>query len=208
MTNTLILASSSPRRRQLLKQMGLEFEVIPADIDETARVQERPQALVRRLAVSKAVRVGEVHAEAVVIGADTVVALGRTILGKPQDTREAERMLQMLSGTRHEIYTGVSVWSGTRGQGFVKVCVARVTFRPLLPVEIQAYVATGEPMDKAGAYAIQGGAGQWVESYEGNLETVVGLPRETVERLLKRMAGDKAWGFEKHPGTKGRGSGS
>ncbi len=208
MMNSLILASSSPRRRYLLTQMGLEFDIIPANIDETCRADERPEALVRRLAASKAISVGESHPSALVIGADTVVALGRKILGKPRDTDEAERMLQMLSGARHEVYTGVSVWSGTRGQGFVKVCVARVTFRPLLPVEIQAYVATGEPMDKAGAYAIQGGAGPWVESYEGNLETVIGLPRDVVGRLLKRMAGDKAWGFEKHQGTKGRGSGS
>ncbi|NMP21247.1 Maf family protein [Sulfobacillus harzensis] len=206
--NSLILASSSPRRHHLLSQMGLSFEVVPADLDETARPHERPESLVRRLAASKALAVGEKRPEALVLGADTVVALGAQILGKPRDASDAERMLQMLSGTRHEICTGVSVWSGVRGLGYVAVSVAHVTFRPLSPVEIQTYVATGEPMDKAGAYAIQGGAGRWVESYEGNLETVIGLPRDVVERLLKRMAGEKAWGSEKHPGTKGRGSGS
>ncbi len=186
---SVILASASPRRRHLLTQMGLEFEVHPADIDETPRRDERPEVLVRRLAVEKALVVAQKHPDALVIGADTVVALGRMILGKPHDADHARAMLQMLSGNRHEIYTGVAVWSGARQRGYASVNVAHVTFRSLTPAEIDDYVATGEPMDKAGSYAIQGGAGRFVESYVGNLEIVIGLPRDVVERLIRRLSG-------------------
>lgn len=186
----LILASASPRRVELLRQTGRPFAVIPANLDETPRRRERPDVLVRRLAISKAVAVGESHPSAVTLGADTVVALGPMMLGKPHDADHACAMLQMLSGTRHEVYTGVSVWSGLSGQGYAAVSVAHVTFRPLSSLEIEDYVATGEPLDKAGSYAIQGGAGRWVESYEGNLETVIGLPRELAIRLITRIDGD------------------
>ncbi len=185
----LILASVSPRRREMLSRMGLNFSPLPADIDETPRRDERPEALVRRLAATKAITVGEHHPSAVVLGADTVVALGPVILGKPYDADHAQAMLHMLSGNRHEVYTGVSVWRGDRARGLVTVSVAHVTFRPLTTLEIQSYVATGEPMDKAGAYAIQGGAGVWVASYVGDLETVIGLPRDVVSRLLSRISG-------------------
>lgn len=185
----LILASSSPRRRHLLETMGLKFETVAADIDEMPRRGETPEALVRRLAATKAVAVGHDYPDVIVLGGDTVVALGRVILGKPHDPDHARAMLQMLSGKRHEIYTGVSVWWGAKGRGYVSVNVAHVTFRPLSTLEINAYVSTGEPMDKAGAYAIQGEAGRWVESYEGNLETVIGLPRDVVQRLIDRMSG-------------------
>lgn len=184
----MILASASPRRRHLLEMMGITFSVIPADIDETPRREERPEALVRRLAATKAVAVGIHHPAEWVIGADTVVALGRTILGKPHDADHAKAMLQMLSGNRHEIYTGVAVWCSARGRGLVAVDVAHVTFRTLTTDEIHEYVASGEPMDKAGAYGIQGGAGAWVASYEGNLETVIGLPRDVLSRLMARTS--------------------
>ena len=186
----MILASASPRRKHLMEVMGLEFAVVPAQVDEAPRVNEGPQSLVRRLAVTKAVTVGENNPASLVIGADTVVALGRVILGKPRDENHARSMLQMLSGNRHEIYTGVSVWQGNRGRGLVAVDVAHVTFRSLSISEIDAYVKTGEPMDKAGSYAIQGGAGLFVESYEGDLETVIGLPRELLSRLIDRIHGD------------------
>ncbi len=186
----MILASGSPRRKHLMESMGLEFEVIPANVDETPRPDERPEALVRRLAATKAIAVGACNPCAWVIGADTVVALGRTILGKPHDEDQARTMLQMLSGNRHEIYTGVSVWRADQGRGLVAVDVAHVTFRSLSILEIDAYVKSGEPMDKAGAYAIQGGAGAWADSYEGNLETVIGLPRDLLTRLMERIYGD------------------
>ena len=186
----LILASSSPRRQQLLQRMGLAFEMAPANADETPRRGERPDVLVRRLAATKAILVGEQRPDQVIVGADTVVALGRVIMGKPHDADHARTMLQMLSGNRHQIYTGIAVWSSRLGRGYVAVSVAHVTFRSLSSADIADYVATGEALDKAGAYAIQGGAGQWVESYEGNLETVIGLPRDVVQRLLVRMDGD------------------
>ncbi|AEJ38800.1 maf protein [Sulfobacillus acidophilus TPY] len=183
----VILASSSPRRRQLLSQLLPAFRVIPADIDESPRRGERPDALVRRLAVTKAITVGQLHPEARVIGADTVVAFGRVILGKPHDPEHAKAMLTMLSGQRHQVYTAVAVWVDHRGRGYVKVAAAQVTFRPLSALEIEEYVQTGEPLDKAGAYAIQGKAGQWVEAYEGNLETIIGLPLDVVEHLLNHL---------------------
>lgn len=186
----MILASASPRRRRLMEQMGLEFAAVPADIDESPRSEEHPDALVRRLAATKAIAVGSRYPEELVVGCDTVVALGRKIFGKPRDAEHARAVLQMLSHKRHEIYTGVAVWRHREGRGLAAVDVAHVTFRSLSSDDIHAYILTGEPMDKAGAYAIQGGAGAWVESYEGNLETVIGLPREVLRRLLARMTGE------------------
>ncbi len=186
----VILASQSPRRRQLLEHWGVEFTVVPADVDETPRAGEEPGCLVRRLAVTKAVTVGTNHPQNIIVAADTAVAYGRTVLGKPRDPHEAASMLQMLSGNRHEVYTGVGVWRDSTGRGLVQVDVAHVTFRTLEPWEIEAYVSTGEPMDKAGAYAVQGGAGAFVESYEGNLDTVIGLSGDVLKRLLTKFYGD------------------
>lgn len=181
----MILASQSPRRRHLLKQMGYTFDVVPAHIDETARDDERPEALVRRLAVTKAVSVGQRHPSAIVIGSDTVVALGRTILGKPNSPEEAADTLRQLSGRTHQVYTGVALWRGAENKGYVSLAVSQVTFRSLSALEIKEYVESGEPMDKAGAYAIQGHAGKWVDAYVGNLETVIGLPTDVVAALLR-----------------------
>lgn len=186
----MILASASPRRRHLMESMSLQFLVVPAAVDESPRRGERPDALVRRLAVTKAVSVGQRYPDELIIGADTVVALGREILGKPRDADHARSMLQRLSGKRHEIYTGVAVWQDGKGRGRASVDVARVTFRMLSTEEIDSYIATGESMDKAGAYAIQGGAGAFVESYEGDLETVIGLPRDVLRRLIARAEGE------------------
>lgn len=186
----MILASRSPRRSHLMDTLGLEYTVSPADIDETPRPEERPDALVRRLAVTKAVTVGRLYPNELILGADTVVAWRRVIFGKPRDAAHAQTMLQMLSGTRHEVYTAVAGWRESDGRGLAQVDVTHVTFRILSEQEIETYVLTGEPMDKAGAYAIQGGAGVWVESYEGNLETVIGLPRDVVKRIIVRMQGD------------------
>ncbi len=183
----VILASRSPRRIGLLQAMGLEASVEPADIDETAKHGESPERLVRRLAATKALTVAAAHPHAVVLGADTVVAMGRRILAKPQDAKEAEQMLALLSGQRHQVYTGLAAYQERLGRGFIRVDVAKVTFRSLTETEISRYVATGEPMDKAGAYAIQGEAGRWVEKFEGNLETVIGLATDSVEVQLKRF---------------------
>jgi len=185
---SLILASGSPRRIALLKAMGLDVMAQPADIDESPRYGEGPQALVRRLAATKALTVAQGFPETLVLGADTVVAVGRTIVGKPHDSDDAMKILAELSGRSHQVYTGTAVYRERSEMGWVHVDVAKVTFRPLTKAEIVRYVETQEPMDKAGAYAIQGEAGNWVESFEGNLETVIGLARDRVEALLTRAS--------------------
>lgn len=182
--DSLILASSSPRRIELLKTWGFDVQAVAANVDETARPAEAPRPLVRRLASTKALTIAERYPRRTVLGADTVVAVGEKILGKPGSGEQAREMLQSLSNVRHEVYTGVAVWSGNDNFGLVTVSVAHVTFRPLSREEIDAYVATGEPMDKAGGYAIQGQAGQWVTGLDGEMDIVVGLPRRAVERLM------------------------
>ncbi len=185
---SVVLASASPRRIALLQSMGVDALVYPADIDESPRNGEEPERLVRRLAATKAITSALSHPEAVVLGADTVVALGQKILGKPGDAEDAAAMLAQLSGKSHQVYTGMAVYRQRSGIGFVDVEVATVTFRTLTGVEIARYVDTGEPMDKAGAYAIQGGAGPWVKTFEGNLETVIGLATGSVRSLFHRFA--------------------
>ena len=182
----IILASNSPRRRQMLSTAGISVEVVPAGVSETARTGETPDRLVRRLAATKAITVAVRIPDSMVIGADTVVALGRNILGKPCNPEEARAMLALLSGKRHQVYTGVAVYREASQRGWVTVEVAEVGFRELDPAEIDAYVATGDPLDKAGGYGIQGSAGNWVVNFSGNLETVVGLPIDAVRRLLDR----------------------
>lgn len=156
----------------------------PAQTDETPRDGERPDCLARRLAVTKAIVVGRRHPGSLIIGADTVVAEGGQWYGKPKNDQNAREMLRHLSGQRHQVYTGVAVWDPARGWGSTSIAVAHVTFRPLSALEIADYVQSGEPLDKAGAYAIQGRAGQWVVAFEGNLETVIGLPLDVLQKLL------------------------
>ncbi|MCL5971466.1 MAG: Maf family protein [Firmicutes bacterium] len=187
MSAQYVLASGSPRRIQLLTQLGLTFTAVPANIDETARPKERPQSLVRRLAATKAITGSRYYPDAVIIGSDTVVAQGRQIYGKPRDEAHAREVLRRLSGKRHQVYTGVAVYCAHSGRGYVDVVAAHVTFRPLTALEIADYVQSGEPMDKAGGYAIQGQASKWVVGFEGNLETVMGLPTDRVTRLIERI---------------------
>jgi nucleoside triphosphate pyrophosphatase len=182
----LVLASASPRRRDLLSRLGLEFEVRPVNADETPRPGEAPEALALRLARAKAVaaaRPGEI-----VIGADTVVAADGELLGKPADAAEAEAMLRRLSGRCHDVWTGVAVVrcdaAGRVAREAVRACRTEVTFRRLGAEEIAAYAATEEPLDKAGAYAIQGGAAAFVDRVDGDHDNVVGLPLTLVGQLL------------------------
>lgn len=187
MSAQYVLASASPRRIQLLTQLGLTFIAVPADVDETARPKERPQSLVRRLAATKAITVSGHYPDDVIIGSDTVVAQGCQIYGKPRDEAHARHILRQLSGKRHQVYTAVAVYCAQQGRGYVDVVVAHVTFRSLAALEIADYVQSGEPMDKAGGYAIQGQAGKWVTSFEGNLQTVIGLPTDQVKHLIERI---------------------
>jgi septum formation protein len=169
--------------------MGLPFVADPANIDESRRPGETPYHLVRRLAVSKALAVAGRHEGAVIIGSDTVVALGTEIMGKPGTAAKAQSMLERLSGKIHAVYTGVAVWSGTIHRGWAKVDKTAVEFRELSEDEIMDYVRTPEPLDKAGAYALQGTAALWVRSLQGDPQTVIGLPTKVLEALLRHIAG-------------------
>ena len=172
----IILASQSPRRQELLERMGIRnFRVVSADIDEREEEQLPPEQLVCRLALRKAEAVAEKAPKgAVIIAADTVVSLDGTVLGKPGDKLEAFKMLSTLSGNRHQVYTGLCViWDGDKRTEYE---VTDVTFRELGEKEIEDYIATGEPMDKAGAYGIQGYGALLVERIEGDYYNVMGLP--------------------------------
>lgn len=182
----LILASASPRRRELLSRLGLPFTVRPSDADETPLAGESPRALVLRLARVKARQVARPGELA--LGADTVVALAGRVLGKPADDTEAAEMLRQLSGREHEVWTGVAlVAPGSGGEPAREragACLTKVTFRTLSAAEIAAYVASGEPHDKAGAYGIQGAAAAFVSGLDGEHSNVVGLPLPLVGELL------------------------
>jgi len=181
----LILASASPRRRELLTQVGFRFEVIPAHINEDVRPDEDPVAYVVRLAREKAQVVREQlnDPQAIVLGADTTVTLDGHILAKPEDPADAIRMLRMLSGRTHRVITGVAV--ATADGTEVAAEVTGVQFVTLREEEIADYVSTGEPMDKAGAYGIQGYAARWIPRIEGCYFNVVGLPVALVSNMLE-----------------------
>ena len=178
----LVLASASPRRRELLESAGIDFDVAPIELDESRRLGEAPRAYVERLAREKAEAIARRRPDAIVLGADTAVVVDDTVLGKPIDAADAARMLRQLSGRAHEVMTGVAVVSG--GLTVSRVARTIVWFAELTPEEILAYIATGEPADKAGAYAIQGRAAPFVTRTEGSYSNVVGLPMEVVSDLL------------------------
>lgn len=182
----LILASASPRRRELLAQAGFTFEVRPAHVNENARPEEDPIAYVVRLARDKALAVfAEVNdPDVVVLGADTTVTLDGHILAKPEDAADAARMLRMLSGRTHTVITGVAVSTAQTTE--VAAEVTCVQFLTLSDEEIVAYIATGEPMDKAGAYGIQGFAAKWIPRIQGCYFNVVGLPLALVTTMLEQ----------------------
>ena len=182
----LILASSSPRRAELLRAAGIVFTVRAADIDETIGPNEPPRDYVARLSREKARAV--VRGDELALGADTTVVINGEIIGKPADAEEAGRMLRALSGQWHEVLTGVTL---ARADRIVSaVSSTRVKFAELSDAEIKLYVSTGEPMDKAGAYAIQGRASLFVERIEGSYSNVVGLPVQLTYQLARRMGVD------------------
>jgi septum formation protein len=195
----LVLASASPRRQELLRNAGIPFTVQPASIDETPLAGESPRECAERLAREKALAVFQLNPQQWVLGADTIVVVGDIILGKPRDTGDAARNLRLLSGRTHLVITGVcivgpvvrapvisgqwSVASHTKTSSETTL----VTFCELSEDEIRFYVATGEPMDKAGAYAIQGVASRWIPRIEGDYSNVVGLPVALVYRMLREQ---------------------
>ncbi|MGQ0721937.1 MAG: Maf family protein [Candidatus Eiseniibacteriota bacterium] len=172
----VVLASASPRRRALLEELGLRFDVEPTDVDEEADLPADPKEQARVLAERKARAAAAKRKDALVIAADTIVVLGERVYGKPRSTGEAVRMLTELSGTEHVVHTGVCVAAPGASRFHGRVVSTHVTFVPLGAEEIRRYVATGEPMDKAGAYAIQGRGALLVEGIRGDWSNVVGLP--------------------------------
>lgn len=183
-TDTLILASNSPRRRALLEQVGIKFRVEVSDIDETIPAGMTPRQAVAMLAEKKAAEVARrCDDEALILAADTVVAYDGMILGKPEHESDMFQMLTMLSGNWHKVYTGLCLRRG--GKQVTQVVRTRVKFSELSEEEIEAYIRTGEPGDKAGGYAIQGAGAVFVEEIEGDYYNVVGLPLNTLYRLLK-----------------------
>ncbi|HYM79232.1 MAG TPA: Maf family protein [Candidatus Dormibacteraeota bacterium] len=195
----LVLASASPRRQELLRNAGISFVVQPADVDETPLARESARDCAERLAREKALTVWRTRPQDTVLGADTIVVVGETILGKPVDADDAARMLRMLAGRAHQVITGVCLvrpesrgrGSGARNQESrseqerTAFETTVVTMSEISDQEIRDYVATGEPMDKAGAYAIQGIASRWIPRIEGDYSNVVGLPVALVYRMLR-----------------------
>lgn len=179
----MVLASSSPRRRELLELIGISHEVRPANIDETMRPREAPRRHAERLAREKASAIATRDPDIVTIGADTVVVINRKVLGKPSDPEQAAWMLGLLSGREHTVITAVAVSRGKKLRSAIEE--VRVKFRRLRDDEIEAYIATGEPMDKAGAYGIQGYGATIVERIEGDYFAVMGLPLVRLIGLMR-----------------------
>ncbi len=185
----LILASNSPRRRELLRNAGFEFEVVPNDVDETYHSNESPSINAERIARLKAEAVARRLGPAddvVVLAADTIVVVEDTVLGKPRSPEDARAMLEKLSSRVHEVISGLAVMNAGGKRSVAAHEITRVYFRPLSADEIAAYVATGEPLDKAGAYAIQGRASRFVTRIEGCYFNVMGLPVARVDSLLRQ----------------------
>ncbi len=181
----IILASASPRRKELLETAGAEFEILVADVDETVPEGTLPEEAAVMTAEKKALAVAEKNADSIVIGADTIVVAGDKILGKPKDKADACEMLRMLSGVEHKVITGVCIACGSKKTTFAQI--SKVKFYDLTDVEIEAYVATNEPMDKAGAYGIQGKGCVLVEKIEGDYFNIVGLPVARVMREIGKL---------------------
>jgi septum formation protein len=199
----LVLASASPRRQELLRNAGIPFTAQPADINETPLANESPRDCAERLAREKALAISQKRPQNYVLGADTIVVVDDKILGKPRDAADADRMLRLLSGRTHKVVTGVclvtpsmlvapsmrSSESTLDGRGARTVSeITLVTMEKISDEEIRDYIATGEPMDKAGAYAIQGIASRWIPRIEGDYGNVVGLPVARVYAMLRERA--------------------
>ncbi len=192
MAGRLVLASSSPRRRQLLAPLGFELQVSSPEVDESELPGETPRDFVLRVAAKKGRAVAQAHPGQVVLAADTAVVIGARLLGKPKSPDEALAMLRQLSGREHQVLTGVWV-TGSTGE-HQRAVSTTVRFRPLSDAEARWYVATGEPMDKAGAYAIQERGGMFVESIDGSYSNVVGLPLAQTLELLRAAGMAMPWG--------------
>jgi septum formation protein len=188
----LVLASASPRRQELLRNAGIPFVARPTDIPETLNKDEAPRAFAERMAREKALAAFDQHSKDFVLGADTVVVVDSEILGKPRDNADAARMLRLLSGRTHQVITGVCLLARQPGENQkekpfqdVRSETTTVSMNALSEADIQSYISSDEPMDKAGAYAIQGRASRWISRIEGDYFNVVGLPVSLVYRMMQ-----------------------
>ena len=185
-----ILASQSPRRRELLASIGLDFDVIPSAVPEVRDPGESPEEYVARLSREKAAAIAQTHGDRWIIAADTTVLLGEELLEKPLDAADARRMLATIAGKTHIVYTGVTLQHPARGHHDTRVAESEVRMLPLTEREIEWYVATGEPLDKAGAYAVQGIGAMFIDSIHGSYTNVVGLPLALLYQMLRRAGID------------------
>lgn len=185
--NTIILASTSPRRRELLAATGLTFNVMASDYEEDMTLAKKPKDLAKYLSRGKAQAVATKHPDAIVIAADTFVVYKERVLGKPKSKVEAKRMLQLLSGKAHSIVTGFTVMHAAKKRSISKAIETKVYLKKLTSKEIDNYIASGEPMDKAGAYAIQGLGGALVKRVDGDYLGAVGLPLYSLAKELKKF---------------------
>jgi len=187
----LVLASSSPRRVDMLRSMGLAFDAVPADVPEDA--EGLPAERVRALSLRKAKAVALLCPDALVIGADTLVSCEGETLGKPRDEADAARMLRLLSGRWHSVFTGLTLLDAATGVAETEAAVTHVQFVSLTDADIAWYIATGEPMDKAGSYGAQGYARGFIEAMDGAFDTVIGLPTARVKALLHKFGWPAPW---------------
>ncbi|RJP21891.1 MAG: septum formation protein Maf [Candidatus Omnitrophota bacterium] len=183
----IILASESPRRKTLLEKMETEFTVVPSELAEMPPMGDSPNAYAARTALEKAVKVAQSYPAHLVIGADTVVALGDRIMGKPKSKKEAALMLSILSGQWHDVWTGLCVLCLHHNIQIVKAVKSSVLFRDLTPDQIERYVETGEPMDKAGSYAIQENGKEFVRRIKGSYHNIVGLPTLELAKIFQQL---------------------
>jgi septum formation protein len=186
----IILASTSPRRKEILENIKLNFEIVPSPYEEDMSLPLTPTELVKELSKGKASAVASNYTDAVVIGADTIVAHGEKVLGKPKSVEQAKEMLKMLSGTTHSVITGLTVIDTATGTMYNEAIETKISLKELSDKEIDAYIATGEPMDKAGSYAIQGFAALFVTKIEGDYFGVMGLPVSRLGEILKQIGID------------------
>lgn len=187
---TFILASQSPRRRELLSSIGLEFEVMPSNVPEVRGAGESPEEYVARLSREKAEAIATRHRDAWIIAADTTVLLGDQLLEKPADDEDAKRMLATIAGKTHIVYSGVTLRHAARDWRDTRVAESEVRMLPLDARDIAWYVSTGEPLDKAGAYAVQGIGAMFIDSIHGSYTNVVGLPLALLFQMLRRAGID------------------
>ncbi len=183
----VVLASASPRRKELLALTGLDFDIVIPRVDETITEKESPVEFCRRISIEKARNVSDQISNALVIAADTIVVMDDHIMGKPSDYAQAFTFLKKLSNRTHEVYTGYTILDVHSGQSLSRVISTTVRFREMAPEEINWYIATGEPMDKAGAYAIQGIGGMFIDHIEGSHTNVIGLPLSDLYGDLKKF---------------------